>query len=236
MKTISFLLLIIAGFLCSTQLAEAHAVWIESAAGGTKAKPHPVRIYYGEYEAKVYEKTADWYSDLREMEVYLLRPDQSKVKLTLTDKGEYLETTFTPDQAGVYLISASHATKDLGETTRYEFTSQVAVSVGTEAGVKQGVLPYQLFVLPVKHSKGSKVDILLTKDGRPLAGQDIVVMSPEGWTKTYQSDAQGRISTDVLWKGVYVAEFGHSTEVKGTWHGQPYTQNWQGLTTSFEVE
>ncbi len=236
MKAIYYFLLTITGFFTGIQLTEAHAVWIESAPNGTKAKEHVVRVYYGEYEAKMFEKTADWYSDLRELEVLVLQPDQSKVKLQLTDKGEFLETTFTPDQAGTYLISTSHATKELGGTMRYEFTSQVAVKVGKGSGFKHGTLPYQLFTAPEKYTRGSKVEISLTKDGQPLVDQDIVVMSPEGWSKTYKTDAEGKIVAEAFWKGVYVVEFGHTTDVNETWHGKPYSQNWQGLTTSFLAE
>ncbi len=236
-KSVCYSLLLTTAVLISHQRAEAHAIWIETAPYGAPAKAHTVRIYYGEYEVRKLENTADWYSDLRDLEVYVSQPGHEKIKLSLADKGSYLETTFVPQQKGLYFVSTSHATKELGGTMRYEFTSQVAVLVGNDpAKTLFDALPYQLYVSPQEYTKGDKITVYLTNDGQALAEQDIVVMSPSGWSKHYTSDNQGRVIVDALWEGVYVVEFGHTTQVNGTWHGNSYTENWQGITTSFLVE
>lgn len=237
MKRVYYFLLLAIAILGSSQLASAHAVWLESAPRGIPAKEHTVRVYFGEYATKEFDKTADWYSDLRDLEVSVLQPDQSHVKLSLVDKGSHLEATFIPQQNGTYFVSTSHATKELGGTMRYEFTSQVAIQVGKEAALAgSGALPYQLITSPQEYAIGDQVEVFLLKDGTALPEQDVLVMSPSGWSKHYKSDAQGKVVIETLWKGIYVVEFGHTTKVDSTWHGNPYTENWQGITTSFPVE
>lgn len=236
MKATYYLLFFLAALLGGQQTVQAHAIWLESVATGNKGKAQQVRVYYGEYATGEIEKTADWYSDLRSLEVFLLKPDQSVEKLSLTDKGDHFEASFTPTADGNYLVYTSHPTKDLGGQMRYEFTSQIAVQVGAAADISAGKLPYQLLAPVKKHRTGGKVSLFLKKDGQPLADQDVLVMSSSGWSKTYKTNAQGEIIVDALWAGTYVAEYSHMEKVSGTWHGKEYTSTWQGITTSFTVK
>ncbi len=236
MKSLSYVLFVFVALILGGRTAEAHAIWLESATQASKGQAQEVRVYYGEYATAELEKTTEWYSDLRSLEVFVVKPDQSQIKLTLEDKGDYLLSSYTPEEDGVYLIYTTHPTKDLGGKTRYEFTSQLAVQVGKSTVAAQSKLPYAVKVAATAFKKGDKVAISLTKDGKPLPGQDILLMSASGWSKTYKTDAQGIATVDVLWSGKYVAEFGHSEEVSGTWHGAAYSATWQGITTSFSVK
>lgn len=236
MKSLPYLFVLFVALFASAQTVDAHAIWLESSAKGIKGQQQQVRVYYGEYATAELEKTSDWYSDLRTLEVYVLHPDQSQTKLALEDKGDHFVANFTPDQDGLYLLYTSHPTKDLGGQTRYEFTSQVPVQVGAANAVAKGRLSYQLLTDAKLFKKGQKVAISLTKDGQPLKDQDVLLMSASGWSKTYKTDASGVALVDVLWSGNYVAEFGHSEEATGNWHGKEYKATWQGITTSFIVK
>ncbi|WP_437920073.1 DUF4198 domain-containing protein [Sphingobacterium sp. LRF_L2] len=236
MKSLYYLFLTTICLFFGQYVAQAHAIWLESSSAGTKGKEQSVRVYYGEYATAEFEKTSDWYSDLNKLEVFVLKPDQSQVKLKLEDKGEYLETAFTPDSDGIYLIFTSHPTKDLGGKMRYEFTSQIPVQVGKVKEDLKGKLAYQLLASPKSYKSGQKIAISLTKEGTPLKDQDILIMSESGWSKTYKTDDQGVATIDAIWPGKYVAEFGHTQKVSGDWHGQTYESTWQGITTSFIVK
>ncbi|GHE33020.1 DUF4198 domain-containing protein [Sphingobacterium griseoflavum] len=236
MKSLPYLLLVFVAFLVGGQTAAAHAIWLESAPNAGKGQSHEIRVYYGEYATAELEKTTDWYSDLRSLKLFVIKPDQTQMELSLEDKDDHFIASFTPEEDGTYLVYTTHPTKDLGGKTRYEFTSQLAVQVGKSAGAAQSKLAYQLAVDTKVFKKGDKVAIRLTKEGQGLAGQDVLLMSESGWSKTYKTDAQGIATVDVLWAGKYVAEFGHSEEATGTWHGAPYSATWQGITTSFYVK
>ncbi|KGE13034.1 DUF4198 domain-containing protein [Sphingobacterium deserti] len=236
MKSLPYLFLAFIALVLGTQAASAHAIWLESSAKATKGQAQEVRVYYGEYATGELEKTTAWYSDLKSLEVFVVKSDQSEEKLTLQDKGDHFVSTFTPTEDGVYLIYTSHPTKDLGGKTRYEFTSQIAVQAGKSEAVAKSKLPYQLTIGTKAIKKGGKVALQVTNNGQPVKDQDVLLMSEAGWSKTFKTDAQGIANVDVLWSGKYVAEFGHSEEVKGTWHGQEYNATWQGLTTSFLVK
>ncbi|QBQ41017.1 DUF4198 domain-containing protein [Sphingobacterium psychroaquaticum] len=232
-KRILLLSLIVLG---GNQVVNAHAVWLESNTTGIKNQSQSVRVYYGEYETGENEATKDWYSDLRELTVSIVHPDGSVSTLPLTDKGDFLEGTFVPTSDGHYAIFTSHATKDLGGDTRYEFVSQATVQVGNAVEAGKCPLVYQLQVAPKTYKQNDTVRIQLTEHGAPLSKKDVSVMSPSGWSKTYKSDAEGFISIPTLWSGRYVVEFGNMMQQEGDWHGKTYKKNWQGLTTSFIVQ
>lgn len=237
MKNVKYLMLLLLAFFGGTELAGAHALWFEGSSTGKKNEPQKVRVYYGEYAAREIEPTAKWYSDLKSIEVFLIQPDQKKTRIALVDKGDHLEGSFTPAMDGSYLITGLHSTKELGGSTRYDFGSQLEIRIGGAAtAINNAVQPYSLSIRPGVYAKGSGATLRLTKSGQPLAGQDVTLMTPAGWSKTYRTDSRGMVQAELLWSGTYVAEWGHSTSDKGTWHDKAYTATWMGLTTSFLVK
>ncbi|MEJ5055539.1 DUF4198 domain-containing protein [Sphingobacterium sp. MYb382] len=237
MNTVKHILLLLSLVLLgSNQAAQAHAVWLESQPVGQKGQAHIVRVYYGEFEAGEVESIKDWYSDLNTLTLQLTAPNGSTQPLSLVDKGDYFEATFTPAVDGVYQVFTRHATKDLGGETRYEFVAQAAVQVG-KANQKGNIsLGNQLTVEPKIFKVKDKVSILLTADGKPLADKEVAVMSATGWHKNYKTDQNGRILVETTWSGRYVVEFSNMEKNGGEWYGKNYTQNWQGLTASFIVK
>ncbi len=236
MKTIKRLLLsAVLTFACA-QMANAHALWFEANTLGVKGADHVVKIYYGEYATKEIEKTDAWYSDLKSISVFVIHPDGNKTKLELQDKGTFMEAHFLPKSDGLYIIEGIHPSKDLGGTTLYEFGSQLAIQVGKSAAATQGGSQYTLRAVPGTFKKSAKVQLQLLEKGQPIAGQDITIMTPAGWSKTYKTDASGKVFAEALWAGTYVAEWGHSATKTGVWNGKDYTATWLGLTTSFLVK
>lgn len=233
MRVISLVLALIP--LLFVQSAWAHAIWIEAAPTGTKGKQHTVRVYYGEYEHAQIEKTTEWYSDLSRLEVYLIQPDQSRTKLALADKGEYLEAQFIPGSEGTYTIYTSHIAKDLWEQKRFQFSSSVAVQVGKKQNQPKQVAAYQLSASPGQYARNNRVDLVLTKQGSPLAGKEVAIMAPKGWVKKLTTDDKGNISFEAGYAGGYVIEFGENVEENGDWDGKPFKDTWQTVTTNIVV-
>jgi len=214
----------------------AHAIWIESSPTGVKGQQQSVRVYYGEYEHAQIEKTTDWYSDLIRLEVYLVQPDQSRVKLSLTDKGKWLEAYFIPTTEGTYTIYTSHAAKDMWEEKRFQFISSVMVQVGKSQNPSESIPAYCLLTSARKYIRGDKVNIALSKKGNPLTDKEVAIMAPQGWVKKVKTDAQGNLNFDAELTGIYIIEYGQNEDGPGNWNGNSYKETWQTVTTTIVVK
>lgn len=232
MRTVFLFLAVVAACLAGASAAEAHAIWIESNAQAARNKPHEVKIFYGEYPEGALEPTAKWYSDLKTLEVWVSGPAQQKTKLTLTDAGTHLVGSFTPDKDGVYYISTVHAARELGGTTKYEFSSVAPVLVGNGAAAAPAPAVPLAVVAPAKGYKAHEpVQVQVWKDGQPFKQGKVELMSPEGWVKTVKTDAEGKLTFTPRLKGSYVLEASDYQKQDGQWHDKPYTHAWQGATT-----
>lgn len=217
------------------QIVQAHAIWIESNPVGIKNQSHTIRIYYGEYASGEIEKTKDWYSDLNLLKLNLV-DSKDRIDLKLIDKGDHLEATFIPFQDGVYQVFVSHAARELGGTTRYEFLAQSQIQVGNDAASAAAPLPSHFKFHNKVFKANDQIEIQLIRENSPVANEEILVMSPNGWSKSYKTDNQGKIKAEAIWPGTYVIENSHMTDQSGNWNDKTYSKNWQGLTSSFQVK
>ncbi|MBX2923214.1 MAG: DUF4198 domain-containing protein [Chitinophagaceae bacterium] len=234
MRIVSLVLSLLLTLSCSSVFA--HAIWIESSSVGVKGKQQTVRVYYGEYEHAQIEKTTAWYSDLNKLEVYIVQPDQSRTKLSLTDKGEWLEASFIPATEGTYTLYTSHVAKDLWEEKRFQFSSSVMVQVGKNQNPPAGIPAYCLSAAARQYTQGNKITVALSKQGSALADKEVTIMAPQGWVKKMKTDAQGSLSFDAGFAGIYIIEYGQNEEEAGNWNGSAYKETWQTVTTSVAVK
>ncbi|WP_400193272.1 DUF4198 domain-containing protein [Hymenobacter sp. B81] len=232
MKTLILFLAGLAAILVGTSTATAHAIWIESPTKATKHKAHEVKIVYGDYAEGVVEPTAKWYSDLKTLEVWVTGPAQQKTRLTLTDAGTHLVASFVPEADGLYYLSTVHATRELGGSTKYEFSSVTPVLVGRgAAALAPPAQPLAIVVAPRAYKANEPVEAQVWKAGQVFKNGKVELMSPEGWVKTVQTDANGKLVFTPKLKGSYVLEASDYQEQAGEWHQKKYTHFWQGSTT-----
>lgn len=238
MKKITLILALAAIYLGISQSADAHAIWIESGSKATKNKAHDVKIFYGEYPAGEIEPTEKWYSDLKSLEVWVISPSKKKTKLTLSDAVSHLSSSFVPDEDGIYYITTVHSTRDLGGTTKYEFSSVAPVLSGKAAAAAAPAAleqPLSIVVQPAAYKTNGLVELQVWKDGEAFADGEVLIMSPEGWVKTVKADDRGQVSFIPKLKGNYVIETSHYRKEAGEWNSKPYTHTWKGSTTRILV-
>jgi len=216
----------------------AHALWIETKTAGNIGKSHEVKIYYGEYATNEREETAKWYSDVKTFSLWLTAPGQEKVKLNTQEGDNFYGATFTPEKDGVYTLTVVHEAKELGGTTKYEFSSIASVAVGKAAEINLSPIANSLKI-SAKEAKefknNTEVNVKAELNGKPLVNKPVSVFSPEGWTKEYTTDGNGNITFKPLWPGRYVLEVSNFEKTTGDHHGKTYSAIWQGATSSFEV-
>jgi uncharacterized GH25 family protein len=235
MKKLIVYLILFGAYLLGSTDANAHAIWIESKAKATKNKAHEVKIFYGEYPSGVTDSTAKWYSDLKDLEVWISSPSNRKTKLELKDLSTHLSSSFIPDEDGLYYISTVHTTKDLGGTTKYEFSSVVPVLAGKAAASPKLEQPLAITVSPGSYQTGSQVGLQVWKGDHVFADGEVLIMSPEGWVKTVKTDNNGQVSFTPKLKGNYVIETTHYQKEAGEWNAKKYTHTWKGSTTHILV-
>ncbi|MBX3252819.1 MAG: hypothetical protein KF862_01660 [Chitinophagaceae bacterium] len=213
----------------------AHALWIETNATGKKGQAQEVKIFYGEYAEFSPEKVKDWYSDVKEFELWLVSPDGQKAKLGTSAKEDHYSTTFTPDKDGVYTLQVSHSAKDLGRTTVYQFNTSAIVAVGKNeaADIKNNSNPLKFQL------KSGKVNEPVTIQGfyKDAASEkmSVTVFSPKGWTR--QIEGKNGVAEFVPeWKGKYMIEISRSDDEKGEHYGKEYTGIWRCATYLVEIK
>ena len=218
----------------SVQFASAHALWIETNSTGIKNTKQEVKIFYGEYASKEIEPLDKWYSDVKDFKLILTTPSNKQIEIQKTVTGNHFSSDFTPTEDGIYALSIYHAGKDLSKTNLYAFSSLAFVKVYGNA------LPaitnnFYVKVNPKKYNVGNTVEAIVIKAGKPQADAEVLVMSQEGWSKSFKTDPQGKISFTALWKGNYVIEASFGENKEGEWNGKPFTYAWEGTTTFLTV-
>lgn len=224
-------LLFLLGVFLAPRFTSAHALWIETNPVGKKNLSHRVSVFYGEYAEQEIDPVDKWYSDVRDFELWLTGPDQHRVKLEVKRENDRFTAYFTPEQEGVYWLTVLHGAKDLGGKTKYEFSSAASVSVGAAVAQTVPPLPFAVSLLSGVSKRNGEVVASVLLDGKPLADASVEVMGPEGWSKAFKTDAEGRVRFPAIWKGNYVLEATRMSPQTGEWQGNTHTQVWQGTTT-----
>jgi uncharacterized GH25 family protein len=231
--------IVIAAFLMlGINVANAHALWIETKTIGKIGQAEEVKIYYGEYASNEREEVSKWYSDVKDFSLWLTAPGKEKIKLNTTAGANFFSAGFTPDKEGLYILTVSHEAKELAGTTKYTFSSVALVNVGKPTAIDQIKLPNTLKVA-VSDAKIYKVNapvqLKAMLDGKPWANKSVSVFTPEGWSKEFKTDEQGNIAFNPIWPGRYVLEVSNYEKKTGEHDGKAFDAAWQGATSSFEV-
>ncbi|MBD2703922.1 DUF4198 domain-containing protein [Spirosoma sp. BT702] len=214
-----------------------HALWIETNSTGQKGQKQTVKIIYSEPD-EAPEKVGDWYSDVKEFELWLIGPDQQKTKLNVTPAQDYFAAEFTPQQEGVYTLAIGHGAKDLGGTTKYQFNATAIVTVG-KTNATSTVHPNELNVAETQFGKEYKVGKAISLAGffkeKPSEKLRIEISSPSGWNRAIQTNAEGVAEFTPLWPGVYKIEASKTEKTTGEQNGKPYQAVWRCATYVLNV-
>jgi len=228
-KLILFLTLI----LLNTGSAFAHALWIETAATGKVGEKQQIAVYYGEYAENEKDSVSHWFSDVKEVKLWLVGPDNKKIQLTTTSEAIRLTADFTPFINGTYTILADHPVKEVPRTTLYQFVSSAMVTVGNvitpnNAAQNTNSLSLSTSGTDYKVNKPATVSALF----KNKASTDITfsVVSPTGWSKSFKADASGNLAFTPIWPGVYYVEAFYTEKITGEQNGKAYESVWRGAT------
>ena len=188
MKIYRYLVLVALLTVVFNSTGFAHALWIEAEPQGALGKSHAVKIFYGEYAEKEFEKTDKWYSDVNTFVLWLTAPDGNKVQLNYSEARDHYAATFTPGLEGVYILTTSHSAKEVDGGYVYQFNASAAINVGKSKVAAQNVPGNELYLEPVKNGKGNFGIVKAYYKGQPAADITITVSGPAGWSKNFKTD------------------------------------------------
>lgn len=220
--------------LVSFHFASAHALWIETQSNGKLNQKHTVKVFYGEYAEGLVDPIDKWYSDVKDFDLILIAPDGSKKTLEKTAATDHFEASFLPTENGNYILSVVKPAKEAYETMKFEFSSIAFVQVGKSAKTTNS-LPFHLESTVLSPKVGKSLEIQVLDNGQAEKEREVVIMGPEGWTKTVHTDQEGKVSFNPLIAGKYIIEASRTDEKSEDWHGQKIEKVWKGSTYSVIV-
>ncbi|MCE7066625.1 DUF4198 domain-containing protein [Dyadobacter sp. CY326] len=224
--------------ICGAANAFAHALWIETSTTGKAGQKQSVKIIYSEPDDKP-EKLADWYSDVKEFELWLTGPDKQKVKIPVTAGEDHFTAEFTPQKDGVYSLSISKSAKDLGGSTIYQFNAGAIVKVGnslTGNDAAHNGNEISVFTDAAKDFKANKpLQMTTLLKGKPADKLQVSIASPTGWNRNVSSNASGVAEFTPIWAGTYKLEASATEKTEGDHFGKPYKSIWRCATLLVSV-
>ena len=206
--------LTIAALLAGAQ-AQAHQFWIEPVAGGTM-------LQFGEFADNVRETAPGLLDSLGQPGAVQIDADgEHPLKLDKTAQGYKITTTVKGAGAAAgtsivardvhYPVSTDHSS---GAPIRWAYTP--AARYITDLAQRPATLAFD--IVPT----GKNGQFQVTLNGKPMPKIKVVAAVQSGWTRQTQSDAEGKVSFALPWRGMYVIEAVHDDKSGGERGGKPY--------------
>jgi len=193
--------------------AQAHEVWVERDGAG------PARIYLGEPEAPLPDGGDPEFDHLQAPK---LLPASTAA---LARKAGYLEVAAP---AGDVRVHDDNVFKPWGPEGKKQ---SVVYYARAGRGEARAILPLELAPATAGGDR-----FVLTRDGKPVADAAITVISPDKWTRSLKTDAQGGVTVPLLGKGRYLLSASQKDEGSfDTPHGQVAVLH-RTTTTTFVLD
>jgi hypothetical protein len=205
-------------------LARAHYVWIESETAAA------ARVYFGEFNEGVREKTGGRLDERAALELWLDRPGQAKEPLSLSKRPDHLATPLH-DAAGWLL--AADLTSEVKDYRKHDLGIVKPMFYARAAVANRPSAARPVLALDLIPAPGQPGTVQVFFQGKPLAGAKVLVYAPNLWMQELKSDEQGRLTPITPWPGRYVLDVTHKQASPGEFRGQRYEAVRHRMTFSF---
>lgn len=196
--------------LLSAGVAQAHQFWFEKAGGDR------LTFRYGELDKNLHEVspggidrmvklTTTWYTAGGEKQVDLVKGSDR------LDLPASVEPGAADSLVSVDLEYPMHDIQQDGKSL-HNFWVPATRWVG-DFRKREPVLT--LDIVPTGERKGAAVEFQVTHLGEPLAGEEVKIAVPSGWTRAATTDADGKFHVALPWRGDYSVNVYFIDEVEG---------------------
>lgn len=191
--------------LLQVTIAQAHFIWLEQAEDKTK-------LYFGEYEGDVREKTGGRLDDIAAPEAMTL--DNKTLPVATKRAEDYIAIEGANNQP----VLAHELTMKVKDLTKHRYgivKPMYYARIGT--GNAEAVSSHALDIQPLGNNK-----VRIHLNGQPLAKAKLKVIAPNQWLQELDVDENGEASFNMPWPGSYVLVVVHLEPTKGTYQNDAY--------------
>ena len=213
--------------------AEAHYLWIETAAPAESQKPRTVRVYYGEFEESLRERAGGRLDEVGKIQAWVTGPEQTQLEVACEKQDEYFEGVI-PEKGGSHtvLVQLQELNRPVQDWRKYSigivkpnfYASALALGEGDAGSVDRTLdvpaVRTTLGVYPLR--VGSDLVLQVFFRGKPLPQAKVNVHAQNGWSKELNTDASGGVHVAAPWAGQYVIEVIHLEHTPGEFQGASY--------------
>lgn len=195
--------------------AAAHEVWLERDGSG------PARVYLGEPAEPVPPGGDPEFANLKAPVVFTASVDKPA---TLTRKTDHLEAAVS-GLGDVRLVDSSVFAPWKGDTGELE-----GAMFHARAGRSETRTALDLEIAPVAPDSDAFV---VAYKGKPLADANVTLINPERWSKSFKTDAAGKVTVPTSWNGRYLLAVNHAAAEPAKIQGQDVTKIHHVSTLTF---
>lgn len=197
---------IITLFLACTALpAAAHAIWLEQADNQTK-------LYFGEYDEGLHEKTGGRLDTIATPEAMLLSANSPS--LVVKRAADFIAV----DGANNQSVIAHDLSMKVKDMTKYHWgmaKPMYYARIGN--GTSEAMSNHALDIQPIGNNK-----VRINLNGQPLPKAKIKIIAPNHWLQELDADEKGELTYTLPWVGLYVLEVVHLEAKSGEFQGDQY--------------
>lgn len=207
------------GLLFAASIAQAHYLWIEPGEAGA-------RLFYGETDALLKEKSPGRLDRIKAPQAFAVPAGSSQASAAALSRMAGHIAIASPASATTILAAEeSLEVRDLSANGLGWAKTNYYARHGQPAG---DAAPLALDV----RARGPNALTVLYR-GQPLAHAKLEVIAPNTWVQEHKTDAQGHVSLNTPWRGLYVLHVLHVDKTPGEFAGQRYDSLRQHFTYSF---
>lgn len=195
--------------------AAAHEVWLERDGAG------PARVYLGEPAEPVPPGGDPEFAKLKTPVVFTASQDKPAA---LTRKADHLEAAVS-GPGDVRLVDSSVFAPWKGNKGALE-----GAMFHARAGRSETRTALDLEITPLAPNGDAFV---VAYKGKPLADASVMLINPERWSKSFKTDAAGKVTVPTTWDGRYLLAINHTADEPGKVQGQDVTKVHHVSTLTF---
>lgn len=203
--------------LLVSSVAQAHQVWLEPDAGGTK-------LYFGEFGDNLHEVSPGFLDKVTLLSAAVLSPQGEKAVASKKDRDGIAIAGRAGKGDSLIAVDLAYPlieSKDGGKLVRTAWTP--AARHVAELGPQTPKLV--LDVVPTNATGEFQV----VYRGEPLAKAEVSLVAASGWSLTGSTNDQGKVTFRLPWKGTYALLVRHKDPVPGK------RKNAQGADEAFDA-
>lgn len=203
----------------------AHGYWFEIEGSHKLNEPVTVKLYFGDFPAGI-RSSGQALDKVKDITVSVAAPGAEKQQIVMKQTPDYWEGSFTPKTEGTYEITGINDIREVQDWTKHELGivrpiqyMKVNYAVG-DARTQQASANF--IDMAITEVKSNNYTLHITKGGKLLAKQKILLSSFGGKEYTVETNAKGDANIELENAALYVFSIDWIDKTQGTFKDKKY--------------